>query len=269
MRNKGTYEGTEAEIQFVKYCNSNKIQSNPIWQLLYNNLNLKDDISNYYIVRVISHVYSKLSKVEVLPKADAYLVHGQIPSQILANKNYYLTESDIEEFNLIPCLYSGISIKRPDSKKFQILKLVPHSFNEIIGSYVLGAGASIYCNNKNELIKNDSVLAGWNTTWAEFKHCFSSIPNIEMIDSDKLSLDDKLKIFKTIKNISNTTIKSIIVNDPKKLDIVFKGSYIFDEPYPAHFLYKDGCFTTNEPFNFTVTTGSGRSKGDFTIVLKP
>lgn len=269
MPNKGTFEGTIAEIKFVRKVNKNKRDTDPTWKLLISELKLDSKLEQYYVVKVSSKVYSRLNKKKVLPKADAYLVKGYIPQNVLVELNYFLDEKDIPKYNLKPIPFSGISIKRPDSKKFQILKMNPDSFNNLIGNYVLGAGASIYCNEIEDLSKNDAVLKGWNTTWDELIEYFSFIDNIELINSDKVSDIDKLVIFKEIKNKSNEKIKEIILNDKTKLDIAFKGVQIFDEPYPAHFLFKDNIFSKNEPFDFKVTTGSGRSKGDFTIVLKP
>lgn len=50
---------------------------------------------------------------------------------------------------------------------------------------------------------------------------------------------------------------------------MFNGIGNFEEPFTVHYLYengelKDDCFIPFKP-----TTGSGRSKGTFTIVIKP
>ena len=267
--NKGTREGTEAELEFVKHANIDKSLNNPIWNLLNFKLSFNGDLEDLHIVRVTSKVYSSIQDKKILPKADAYVVKGKIPHEYVESLDYKLTESDVENFDLKFIPFSGISIKRPDSKKFQILKMSPNSFCKIIGNYVLGAGASIYCLKEAEIEKNNSVLNGWHTTWQEFKDYFKNIENISLIDSDELSNSEKLGILKQVKNISNDCIKNIIQNDISKLYMVFKGTGMFEEPYPAYFLFKEGIFTMNEPFEFRVTTGSGRSKGDFTIVLKP
>lgn len=43
----------------------------------------------------------------------------------------------------------------------------------------------------------------------------------------------------------------------------------FEEPYTAPWLIEDDSLKPNYEIPFNVTTGSGRSKGIFTIVLKP
>lgn len=269
MHNPGTLEGIEAEINFVRYCNANKNLDNPIWKLLHDTLKLNSDLNNYHIIRVTHHVYSKLSNELVLPKADAYLINAIIPQSYIINNNYYLHEDNIDNFNIHPHPYSGISIKRPDSKKFQIIKMTPNTFRKLIGNYVLGAAASLYCKNSSELYKNLDILNGWNSSYNDIKSYFTSLNNINLIDSNTLSDIDKLKLLKQIKTRANQEIKQIILSNSTISNIVFKGTDIYDEPYSAYFLYKDNNFILNESYNFTVTTGSGRSKGNYTIVLKP
>jgi hypothetical protein len=43
----------------------------------------------------------------------------------------------------------------------------------------------------------------------------------------------------------------------------------FKEPFTAPWLYQSGIFRKNSAMPFTVSTGSGRNKGVFSIVLKP
>ena len=58
-------------------------------------------------------------------------------------------------------------------------------------------------------------------------------------------------------------------NDKAISDFIFFGIGNFDEPFTAHWLYEYEKFRTNYVIPFTITTGSGRSKGIYTIVLKP
>ena len=50
---------------------------------------------------------------------------------------------------------------------------------------------------------------------------------------------------------------------------IFNGYPIYDEPYSAWYLFAHGKLEKLTYIPFTVTTGSGRSHGDYTIVLKP
>ena len=72
-----------------------------------------------------------------------------------------------------------------------------------------------------------------------------------------------------IKKYSNSKIEEIINNNKEISDFMFNGIGNFEEPFTVHYLYengelKDDCFIPFKP-----TTGSGRSKGTFTIVIKP
>jgi uncharacterized protein YukE len=74
------------------------------------------------------------------------------------------------------------------------------------------------------------------------------------------------------KNIKNYSCKEIdrLINDSDDMKKkIFNGIGLYEEPYTAMYFYHGGniCKLTTIPFN--VTTGSGRSKGDYTIVLKP
>ena len=64
-------------------------------------------------------------------------------------------------------------------------------------------------------------------------------------------------------------IKQLIENSPELQKKIFNGIGLYEEPYTAFYFYhgEDISKLTTIPFN--VTTGSGRSKGDYTIVFKP
>lgn len=261
--NKGTIEGTEAEIDFVKYMNKNK--NSELWNIIKSDFDIKDN-SDYYYIRVTNHVLSKLNNKKVLPKSDAYIIKVCVDQDFL-EKNNYLLDEFIFSFNSSQIIIgSGTSIKRPDSDKFQIIKMVPDSFKELFGNYYLGAAASLYCNIK-ELNKNNSVITGWKTSWKEL---IDNLPKqLKLANYNELDLEEQAKICNNVKKYANNEIKNMVLNDTKLLDIVFKGKYIYDEPYVAEYIFINNRLEKNKPFDFCVTTGSGRSKGDFTIVLKP
>lgn len=259
--NKGTIEGTEEEILYVKAVN--KKEETAIWKLL------SLDSNSCYAIHVIENKYGQINKSKVKPKADVFIAKGYVPKNYLEEKDYYLNELDILTFELIPIKSSGISVKRKDSLKYQIMKMNPSTFNKIFNSYNLGAGASIYCRNPIELIKNTSVLTGWHTDWNSFVQYFKNINNIAYINDSKIDINQRLDIAQEVKTFSNNSINNQIINDKMISDFIFQGIGNFEEPYTASWFYELGTLKKAGLIPFSVTTGSGRSNGDFTIVLKP
>lgn len=255
MINRGTAEGTEEEINFVKLLN--KKEDLDLWKTL----NL--DSNTHYAIHVLYHKFGKINQKKVKPKADVYIAKGSIPDEVLKEKEFYLNEDDIEPLDLIPVSGTGISVKLQNSKRYQITKLHPNTFNKIFGSYELGAGASIYCRKEKDLVKNDAVIEGWYSNTKNFIDFFKKA-GIEIID-ETIDLETANKI----KKYSNSRIEEIINNNKDISDFMFNGIGNFEEPFTVHYLYengelKDDCFIPFKP-----TTGSGRSKGTFTIVIKP
>lgn len=255
MKNKGTKEGTIEEESFTKILN--KKNDIKYWTIL------KLDYSIHYAIHVITKKFGKINNSKVQPKADLFIATGNISNDVLKDKDYYLDENDFYQYNLIPIHNTGISVKRVDSKKYQIHKMVPNTFEKLFGSTILGAGSSIYCKREGELFKNTDVLHGWKTNWNDFSDYFS--PLIKM----KVSEQSNIEVFKEIKTFSNEQIKDIILNNSCLSDFIFKGIGNFEEPYTAKYLYENGELKKNYHIPFKITTGSGRSKGDYTIVLKP
>ena len=255
--NKGTLEGDEYEIEFVKYFNSHKSSF-----LNYFNALGIIDYSKHQLVRVTTKQFSTLSKQRVMTRADAYLLKST--AVLYTNENHYISEDNLhgdEGYTKVPG--SGISIKRADSSKYQILKLTPSSFFELFGEYELGAGASIYCDSKSDYSKNDQVLRGWCTDWNKFIAKFNTHTGIT--SSNK----DQELVLQATKQYSNHKIKELIDSSKSIQKKVFNGIGLYEEPYTAHFFYNGSKIEALEVIPFTVTTGSGRSRGDYTIVLKP
>lgn len=255
MRNRGTAEGTEEEINFVKLLN--KKEDNSLWETL----NL--DSKTHFAIHVIYEKFGKINQKKVKPKADVFIAKGSISQDVLKERDFYLNEDDIETFGLTPIAGTGISVKLTTSKRYQITKMHPNTFNKIFGSYELGAGASIYCRQEKDLTKNNAVIEGWYSNQRDFIDFFKK----EGIDIKDDNID--LETAKKIKKYSNSQIEEIINNNQEISDFMFNGIGNFEEPFTVHYLYehgelKDDCFIPFKP-----TTGSGRSKGTFTIVIKP
>jgi len=258
MRNKGTTEGTAQEVSFVKELNKKE-------DLSYWNTLLLDP-NSHYAIRVISKKYGSLNEAKILPKADAFIAYGEVPLDYLQSKEYFLDENDVEKFNLKSIKASGISIKRADSKQYQIMKMHPSTFKKLFGSNILASGASIYCKNKIEFIKNSNLLDAWGVSENEFINYFNQTLNINLTS---ITSPISKEILKSIKNHSNTQITQIIKNDKKISDFIFFGIGNFDEPFTAYWLYECNQLKKNYQIPFIVTTGSGRNKGIYTIVIKP
>lgn len=255
MTNRGTKEGTEEEINFVKLLNKKDDLS------LWETLNL--DSNTHYAIHVKYKKFGKINQKKVNPKADAFIAKGNVPEDILEDKDFYLNEDDMETFNLVPIARTGISIKLHNSKKYQITKLHPNTFKKIFGSYELGAGASIY-RTKQKLDRNNAVIEGWYSNTESFIDFFRQAG----IDIKDETID--LKTAKEIANYSNSKIEEIINNDKEISDFMFNGIGNFEEPFTVHYLYENGELKDDCFIPFTITTGSGRGNGtSYTIVIKP
>lgn len=257
---KGTYEGDSEEIKFVAKFNSNK--------LLFKDYlsEFEQKISNLWMIRVTTKQLSALNNKKVFTRADSYLsfISSNIDN-LLKTHDYYLSEDILEKNNIQydKIHYSGISIKMDTSHSFQILKLGPHSFNSLFNSYELGAGASLFCINDEDLKKNIDLISGWNSTIELMVEYFKEY----VCDNNKFYLDKD--ICRNIKNFSCNEITRRINNSVELQKKIFNGIGLYQEPYTAHFFYHENKLSKLNTLPFNVTTGSGRTKGNYTIVLKP
>lgn len=244
--------GYSQEKKYTKELNKKE----KFWDKLnYNN-------NNTFAIHIDSKKYGFINEQKINAKADIYLAEGIISYNTLKEKDFYLCEKDSEYYKLKPISGSGISVKMPDSR-YTITKISPNTFKKIFGSNILGAGASIYCNKESEFIKNIEVLKGWQIQENDFINYFKNSTKIQDI-----SLYNK-KALKEIKKESNDKIAEIIINSKKISDFIFKGIGNFKEPYTASWIIENDELKANYYIPFKITTGSGRSKGIFTIVLKP
>ena len=250
----------------------NKALSGNKQEIIYTKqLNLKDkfwknisfDKDTTYAVHIISKKYGKINEAKIHPKADIILAKGNVPIDYLEKNDFYLNEDDINKLNLTPINKSGISVKLPNSR-YTITKISPNTFIKIFGSNLLGAGASIYCAKEEEFHKNINVLNGWNVDEDDFYKYLNQ--NLENFNINSLDKKEKLNQIKTFSNrkISELTLNSKIISD-----LIFKGIGNFEEPYTAHYIIENDEIKENYYIPFKITTGSGRSKGVFTIVFKP
>ena len=245
-------KGNQQEIKYTQSLNL----KNRFWDVL------PYDINTTFAIHVNSNKYGKINESKIPPKADIFFATGFIDNNYLINNNYYLNEKDLVKFNLKPLEKSGVSVKLPNSR-YTITKISPNTFYKIFKDNILGAGASIYCKLERELWKNPDVLNGWGVTESFFKSFF-----IRKLNLPDIVLND-LSTLKRIKKISNEEISRIIESDKVISDLIFKGIGNFEEPFTAHWIIENDILKPNYYIPFLITTGSGRSKGIFTVVLKP
>ena len=250
--------GKLQEIEFVQELN--KKENLKYWKIL--SLNPK----THHAIRVKYQKYGQVNKRKVWAKADAFIAKGSVPKNYLKLNHYFLNEDDLHKFQLTPVEHSGISIKQVDSNSYQIVKMAPSTFKKLFGSNILAAGASVYYRKKKKLILNEKILKAWGVTLEAFFHYYSKALNLPI---NSVSHSNCQKCLKKIKRYANREIRKIVKEKKEISDFIFFGIGNFKEPFTAPWLFEHGAFKKNYLIPFSVSTGSGRSRGKCTIVLKP
>ena len=250
--------GKLQEIEFVQMIN--KKEKLGYWA----RLNIEPN--GHYAIRVQYQKYGELNKRKVWAKADAFVAKGVVSQNYLELKNYYLNEDDVKKFQLTPIKGSGISIKQVDSNAYQIMKMAPSTFKKLFGSNILAVGASIYYKKKKKLKHNEQILQAWNIATEEFYAYFTEKLKLPINSVTDTNCQECLK---KIKRYSNKQIAKEIKANKEISNFIFFGIGNFKEPFTAPWLFEHGELQKNYLIPFTVTTGSGRSRGKCTIVIKP
>ena len=163
-----------------------------------------------------------------------------------------------------PLLNSGISVKEKDSKSFTYQKMTIETFYKIFGNYELGCAIEYYTTEK-DYHKHTMMEKAWKTNKDKI------IETLIQLSKDYNYPDNLLvDTYPNIKKSAIKLIEHIINNDSTISDFIFKGLGTFDNPYYAVFIYKEEKMTINDiPSKYSITTGLGRTKGDYTVVIKP
>ena len=124
------------------------------------------------------------------------------------------------------------------------------------------AGLIIY-SNKNKLSINKKILNDLKVDEIKLVNYFLKEYGINHKDS----LDEEVayKISKKSKEI----VKEAIERNAELKASLFSGKGWFENPYYINFIFKNGELTTNIYTDYYISNGSGRSKGIYTIILKP
>ena len=259
--NVNTFLGNKEEFDISRRFNKNK--TSPIWNDLLEGI---DDLSNIYMIKVSKKVLSHLSGKKVNPKADAFLVKTDFDQNYLLEKEYSLDESDLsgKEYDVID--NTGISVKIDGSTGYTIQKLTHDSFikafQDIVEEPEFLFFALLLYSNEQEKYKNNDMMKLLVIDENEVKEYY--------MDQLGINVDmDDIRDLSSIRQWAQNALKEAIQNNIDVYKSLFTGSTWFDEPYVAHYIYLNKRIFMNELTDFTITTGSGRSKGKFSIEIKP
>ncbi len=262
-KQRGTEEGTLDEITSVVFFNRNPEHTTFLQYLS----SIKTVPNKTLMVRVTTKQYSTISEQKVMTRADAYaikVIDDRI-YDILEENEFYLDETILvncqKYFEFIP--QSGISIKMQGSCSYQLLKLTPKSFNKLFGSYELGAVASLFCQNEEDLFQNLALINGWQTNIDKIKE------NFPIFNISESLLVSSVELCKQLKKYAVDLIRENIDYYPELQRKIFNGIGVYQEPYSAYFFMQNNVIKALKYIEYVITTGSGRSHGDYTIVLKP
>ena len=254
--NKGTKEGTKQEIVLVKELNRDK--NSALWSMLD-----IDENRFVYAVRCSEKKLSLISKKKVLTKSDIFLIKTK---NRLSLEDNYLDETIL---NSLKCDYeyiqnSGISVKEKKSKSFTYQKFTIETFYTIFSSYELGCAIGYYTTQK-DFFKNEIMEKAWHVDKENIAKKLK-----EFCKSYKLQTNCKFDEYKDLKHTAILLTQHIIKNSKTISDFIFRGVGAFKDPFYASFIYKDGVLSKKlVPDSYSITTGSGRTKGVYTIVVKP
>ena len=260
-------DGTTAEYELVALLNQNRTKQNPLWKFIMTELSL-DNLDNVFAIRATHLVESEFLGIKLYPKSDLYLCQANISDDILEANSYQIDETILESENIDikPIIGTGISCKIPSSSSFTYAKISPNNFEKIFGDKILGAGASLFVKG-HDIKLNNRILRGWGVSESEFI-AFLRGTDLHLINEniDQFTNNE----LKQIKQYCVTQIKGIILSKSEVAEMIFMRNGLYGEPYNAKFLFSKGNIKLNAiPESFSITTGSGRHKGKYTIVVKP
>lgn len=256
----GTFLGDIEEFGLTHVLNKNK--DSKMWKILLPN---EKDFSNYYAVKVSTNQLSTLSNKKVKTKSDAYVVKADIDRKILLEKQFVLDESDIKDIKYEVVPGTGISIKLKNSKNFSYQKFTSNSFKlafSDIEEIEFWLVSLLIYSKDEERHKNNKIISDFDYDLEQYLQKVHEKMGIEIIDVDNKQFWD------SIRRSAQKVIKEKIQSDQILKENIFMGRHWFKEPYHAMYIFEKGKLRENIISDFLITTGSGRSKGKYTIEIK-
>ena len=264
----GTAFGRSTEYELVYDLNSNKDMNNNLWKPIIKRLNLKS-LDDIWAIRSTKMVENKIINKKVLPKTDIFLIKTKAKGSNSID-NYWIDDNSLENIDYGYVAESGISCKNPDSKSFTYAKFSLPSFEAIIGNKYLGCGAMLFIEKECDALLNNKILSDNNISKSDLYNYLSTEVTFKInITYQEFDLTNT-NIAKQVKDCCLKNIESIINATPSIAEKIFLGTGLFEDPYSINYIYSYGHM--NEaviPENFTITTGSGRHRGKYTIIFKP
>lgn len=257
----GTFFGDLEEFDLTQTMNKNK--GNSMWKTLLPNIT---DYTDYYLVKVSSNQPSNLSGKKVKTKSDAYVVNVKLPNEFLLQKEFVLEESDLSKYDYNKIPETGISIKMKNSKNYTYQKFTKNSFYKAfskLDNVEFWLTSLLIYSSNSERHKNERIITDLGDTLESYLNKVHSLIGIN-IDS----IDNNI-FWDSIRKTAQAKVKEHINNNPDLLDNIFTGKHWFCAPYHAIFIYEGGKLRRNEISDFSITTGSGRSSGHYTIEITP
>ncbi|HFI0634664.1 TPA: hypothetical protein ACGO2G_001137 [Streptococcus suis] len=256
----GTFLGDLEEYGLTHVLNKNK--NNKMWKTLFPN---EVDFSDYYAVKVSTNQFSALSNKKVKTKSDAYIIKAKLDRQIMLEKQFVLDESDLKNFEYEIVPGTGISIKMKNSKHFTYQKFTSNSFklafSDIDEIEFWLVSLLVYSTDK-ERYKNEHIITDFGYERDQYFAKVREKMKIEIIDPNSKFFWD------SVRHTAQTKIKEKIQSNSILKENIFMGKYWFKEPYHAMYIFENGSLKENTISDFSITTGSGRSKGKYTIEIK-
>ena len=266
ISNIGTFEGDKEEFNLSQVMNKN--QKHKFWSVLFKELNINENNENYYIVKVDGNKESTLTGKKVKCKTDNYMIKANINKDILLQWEYQITETLLKKISHYKIIdNSGISVKRADSKKYTIVKLTHNTFKKAFNDYLddvdfIMAGLLLY-SEKEKLYINQKILKDLDLDEKRLLVYYEKTFGI--IGDGILDEDFITNISKKAKLI----VQAVIEKNERLKEKLFSGKEWFKQPYCINFIFKNGELTNNIYTDYTISNGSGRSKGIYSIILKP
>lgn len=257
----GTFLGDLEEFDLTQTMNKNK--DNSMWKTLLPNVK---DYSDYYLVKVSSNQLSKLSGKKVKTKSDAYAIKAKLPKNFLLRKEYVLEEADLSGYSYEKVSDTGISIKMKNSKNYTYQKLTKNSFCKAfcdLDNVEFWLISLLIYSADKERYKNERIISDFGSTTEAYLNKVSSIMGLSTDNTDCSSFWD------SVRKVAQAKIKEYINTNTELAENIFTGKHWFESPYHAIFLYESGQLKKNIITSFSITTGSGRSSGKYTIEITP